>query len=888
MGTREEKWIQKWKQGHAFEPSILTNEKKFYFTVPYPYPTGPLHVGHGRTYTVGDVIARFQRVKGRNVLWPMAFHVTGTPILAVCDAIRREDVETTKLYEGYVSIYEKNQENVKKIVSSFTDPKNVARFFASHIQEDFEKMGYSIDWTRQFTTMDLEYQSFIQWQFKKFYQKGVLVKGNYPILYSPIDKNAVGEDDIRDGDTDKVTIQELELIKFKLLNNEKNRNANENVFLVASTLRPETVYGATNIWLGEKISYVKARVNNECWIIAPECVEKLQLQTKKVEILEKINANELFSQMVENPVQTEKKLPILTSGFVSGEKGTGIVYSVPGHAPWDYVALLELQKQNHPLASKIQPIFIVDTPGFEGIEAILAKHKATSLQHKEGIQAATEEVYKREFYDGKMNRHNGPLSGLTVKDAKARVLSILESLKRHDKLFEPSRKAFTRAGNPVLVAILDDQWFLDYSSREWKVQTKELVQKMPIFPEHFQKSIQDSLDWLEKRPCTRKRGLGTPFPFAEGWMIEPLSDSTTYMLFYIATGVVQKKGVKVEQLDESFWDAALLGKKLPSNDKRVTTATQIWNELNYWYPNDLRHTAPAHISNHISFFLFAHTLLFEEKFWPGNVTFNELLIRNGQKMSKSKGNVIPLQNAANEFGPDLVRLFTISSAGLERVADWKDNQVPQVKSKLNELEQILVHACGSKNNDSNEELKWLEERLRMKLGEGYEAYEKFEFMVAAQKIFFETLNEIKRFKKVFASDESLAVKRVMKEWLALICPITPFLSEEMGEKAGYKTLVSHFTVPQKPIGKPSEEIEKQVVFIESVLQDIEKVKKLVKGKQVKNGYIYSMDEKETAILQNVQTQLAKHANVQIKINDTHDPLGKMSKARKGRPALYLE
>lgn len=129
---REWKWQKAWKENHLFEPIKNSSKEKFFLTVAYPYPTGPLHMGHGRTYVVGDVLARFSRVKGKNVFWPMGFHVTGTPVLAVSDAIARNDPDKIDLYKQYVSIYEKNPKRINEIVRSFSNPKNVADFFAGY------------------------------------------------------------------------------------------------------------------------------------------------------------------------------------------------------------------------------------------------------------------------------------------------------------------------------------------------------------------------------------------------------------------------------------------------------------------------------------------------------------------------------------------------------------------------------------------------------------------------------------------------------------------------------------------------------------------------------------------------------------------------------------
>lgn len=893
--SREEKWIRKWKESHVFEPSVNPDSKKFFITVPYSYPTGPLHVGHGRTYTNGDVMARFHRVKGNNAWWPMGFHVTGTPVLAITDAIKRKDEVTVNLYKDYLAIYEKDPKQIEAILQSFENPQNVAEYFAKHISEDLDKIGASIDWRSRFTTMDVEYQKFIQWQFRQLYAKKALVKGKYPILYSIADKNAVGEDDIKDGDTDKVAIQNFELVKFPF----------GNAFVVASTLRPETIFGVTNIWINPAVEYVKALVNGEEWIIAKNAVEKLTQQGKNVQVKEIVPSASLIHQMVAHPLNANQKIPILSTGFVSAEKGTGVVYSVPGHAPWDFAALKEAQEKGDELAKAIAIKYVISAPELPKMEDWFVQNKSPTMQNKDVLQRMTEEIYKREFYEGSMNFSNGLLSGTPVQAAKEKIVQQLQQHQLHDLLYEPSRKALTRAGNPVSVAVLEDQWFLDYSSPEWKKKTQGLLSRMKIYPEHFKKSIADAIDWLEKRPCIRKRGLGTPFPYAEEWMIEPLSDSTIYPIYYVMVPHIRNARLKVTDLDDAFFNHAVLGNKLPNNDPRANTAERIHNDLNYWYPNDLRHTAPAHISNHISFFLFAHTLLLDEKFWPKSLTFNEMLVRNGVKMSKSKGNVIPLQHAVRDYGADLMRLFIVSSASFERVADWKDNQVPQVKKKMDELELVLRHAVSSTETKHTPESEWLVETLRKSLSEAYEAYDTNDFMGAAQKAFFEPLNQIKRFKKVFGMDEGMAVKHVIKEWLVLISPITPFLAEEMWELAQAGTASSQDVAPvtknatdngsfvslqsiSKPTGNPNEEMEEHVLFIEAVLGDMERVKKMLKGKQPKAAYVYTADAKDTEWITQAQKQLSKYALVEVKINDAHDPLGKKQKAQKGRPALYFE
>ena len=173
----ERKWQNIWQKRGIFEPKVDTSMKKFFFTVPYPYTSGTLHVGHGRTYTLGDITARFMRMQGFNVLWPLAFHITGTPILAVSKRIENGEKSVIKEHENYVSLHD--PQKAKEIVKSFVDPNNVAKYYSSVISKDMIELGCSIDWRRDFTTGDKIYNQFIKWQYHHLNKLGYLKKGEH-------------------------------------------------------------------------------------------------------------------------------------------------------------------------------------------------------------------------------------------------------------------------------------------------------------------------------------------------------------------------------------------------------------------------------------------------------------------------------------------------------------------------------------------------------------------------------------------------------------------------------------------------------------------------------------------------------------------------------------
>ena len=142
----EKKWQKKWADAKLFE-SNPDERKKLFLTVAFPYPSGAMHIGHGRTYTVPDVYARFKRMVGYNVLFPMAWHVTGAPVIGIADRIKRKDPWTLDLYERVHGV-------PKETLPKLEDPEYIVKYFSTEYHEVMEEMGYSIDWRREFRTID--------------------------------------------------------------------------------------------------------------------------------------------------------------------------------------------------------------------------------------------------------------------------------------------------------------------------------------------------------------------------------------------------------------------------------------------------------------------------------------------------------------------------------------------------------------------------------------------------------------------------------------------------------------------------------------------------------------------------------------------------------------
>ena len=832
----ERKWQERWEKEKAFEPTANARKKKFFFTVPYPYVSGNLHVGHGRTYAVGDVMARFKRMKGYNVLWPMAFHITGTPVLAVSQKIKNLDADALEMYREYVGIYEENPLKVEEIVESFKNPQKVVDYFSKKIVLDFRQMGFSLDFSRQFTTGDAEYNKFIEWQFFKYKEHGFLKQGSYPILFDIQEKNAVGEDDIKDGDTDPVELQKFVALKSKFSSD------GEEGFIISATLRPETVFGITNAFVNPKAKYVKAKVDGERLFLSREAAEKLSFQNHSVKIEKEFDGAFFVGKEIETPLL--QKIPILPAEFVDSDNASGFVHSVPAHSIADWVAIEELRKDGKTLAKfegvhlkgsveKIRPVSLIKLEGFGEFPAqeMAVQFKIFNTREKQKLEKATQHLYKAEFYGGVMKENCVGFGGKTVAEAKEDVADWLIRDGKAFWFYETNRPAVSRGGGKVIVGVLSDQWFIDFNSKGWKDLSSDCLSKMTIFPDAYRKQFEDVFNWLDKRPCARRRGLGTRLPFNRDWIIESLSDSTIYMAFYTVIKKINEHKIKPEFLDENFFDAVLLGRQY-----KGAISTKIMSELrsefSYWYPNDQRHTGIAHVTNHLSFFIFAHTAVFEEKFWPKCISLNEMVLSEGQKMSKSKGNVVLLNRIARDYGSDLFRLYCIGTADLESPLDFRKKDVESMRKILLKFRGFCErHLAADGKGKKTVLTKWVKSKLESAIKKSSLSLESFALRDYAQTAFFKMLNDFEYFDSRASDEEKAEVKKSVVKWVSLLSPLLPHLAEELWEKAKQKGFCSLSQWPEADEKKIDLKAEASEDFVQRVLDDVRKIAELVSKRQ---------------------------------------------------------
>lgn len=836
---REEKWQKHWKEQHAF--LAKPEGPKFFITVPYPYISGSLHIGHARVVTEADVVARYQRMTGKSVLYPMAFHISGTPVLGISLAIKNGDEKKIELYRGYVRQYITNEHEVDKIVKSFEDPVKIVEFFIPRMQEEFQILGLSVDWRRSYTSGDIEHQALVEWQFRKYKEQGYLKQGSYPILYSTTLQNAVGEDDIAEGDTNPVDVQEFTLIKFKFRNS----------YLVAATLRPETMFGQTNLWVNPHVTYVKIQVGDEHWIVSQEAAEKLSHQGKKIEIEEEIPGKMLLGKTCFAPF-VEREIPILPSTHCDPDIGTGIVTSVPSDAPFDYIALKELHSTelchkfgiDHTLVMNIDPIPIIKSKGYGDFpaEEIVKKFNIKNLDDKKLVEA-TQEIYKIGFHTGIMRENAKEFAGMPVAKAKEAMKQLLLEQGKADILYETTRKAKSRDGGKVIVAVLEGQWFLDFNAPGWKNLAKQALDTMELWPEKYRQQFEDVFAWLDKRPCARRRGLGTKLPFDKDWVIESLSDSTIYMALYPIVHIIRREHMKKEQLTDAFFEF-IMNKRGKFEHVAEETGVpkhvllEMQHEWQYWYPFDQRHTFTAHLSNHLSFMIFAHAAVFAKEHWPKRISFHGMILSEGEKMSKSKGNVISLLDIKEKYGADAFRAFMCNSTLVESTFNWDSQGVEQMKRHLDQLYCVLLQIQQNKKHGTVHDKAFVS-RTEGAIKRATQALERMDLREYSTIVLYEMLTDYKRAIKF--SKPELVNEYIAHRWIQLLAPLIPHIAEDAWH-VDEKNFVSLSKWPEYDASLIDERAELDQDYIEDIASNIRKNLQLKKIDKISSIILFQAED----------------------------------------------
>ncbi len=820
----EEKWQKRWSEARLFE-STPDGRDKFYATYPYSYMNGLPHIGHAFTVLRVEFQCRYRRMRGYNVLFPFAFHCTGVPIVAAAKRIK--DGESTQMQ------IMRSMGITDRQVKKFSEPEYWTRYFPKRWENSMRRLGMSIDWRRKFITTPLNpsYDSFVRWQFNVLREKNYVRLGSHAVIWCPKDNIPVGDHDRVKGEGETPT--EYTLLKFR---------TDEGDFLVTATLRPETAFGQTNLWINPEADYVRALVDNEVWILSKEAADKLTEQGRKLTVKGSLKGEELTGAYAFSPTMG-KRLVVLPAPFASPSKGTGIVTSVPSDSPDDYIALKDLKRkaENDTLEPSIahavvniEPVEIIDTPGYGTLPAktVVDRLNIRSQKDKEKLDRAREEVYREGYYKGVMLERCAEYAGLTVDAARSAIRKKLLESGDADTMYEPSGEVVCRCLTRCIVKVVSNQWFLAYGDQKWKEDTHEAIASMRFYPPLVRKQFEHVVDWLKDWACVHHTGLGTTLPWDDAWKIESLSDSTIYMAYYTIAHVIQKGKITSDRkLGQAFFDYVFLGigdsdeAAVQSGFSRSKTE-EMRKEFLYWYPMDMRNSGKDLVGNHLTFAAFNHVAIFPREHWPRSYGVNGWITISGTKMGKSAGNSLYLDDAIARFGADVTRL---TEAYADEGFDDPNFDTGFAETAGKRLLQMLDTAKNLNSLDDSGENSmdvWMMSMMARHYGGYIAAMEDMSYKNAVKSALVDMQNSARWYIKRRGTPNRRTMRKFAELQVMMLAPFTPHVCEEAWEAMGNQTFVSTQLMPE-----PSTMIENAGAlagegYLEGVIADISEILKV--------------------------------------------------------------
>ncbi|KAI9677845.1 MAG: cytosolic leucyl tRNA synthetase [Trizodia sp. TS-e1964] len=712
---------------------------KFFGTMAYPYMNGSLHAGHSFTASKIEFTTGFARMQGKRALFPLGFHCTGLPIKACADKLVREVAMFGTEFEGYsedaateelpnpapaqnqtrvdvTKFTAKKGKVAAKTVKSkyqfqimltlgiprseihrFADPQYWLTYFPPLCERDLTNFGARIDWRRSFVTTDANpyYDAFIRWQMNRLKDLEKIRFGSRYTIYSPKDGQPCMDHDRSDGEG--VGPQPYTAIKLKVLEwapeaaklIESKIPNGANVYFVAATLRPETMYGQTCCFVGPTIEYGVFKVSeSEYYVITERAARNMAFQgvfseTGVYKKLVDIPGSSLIGTLVNAPLSVHHQgVRILPMETVKATKGTGVVTSVPSDSPDDYATVADLSKKADYYKIKkewaeleIVPIIWTPTYGDLTAPAVVKLLKINSPKDIKPLAEAKDLAYKEGFYQGIMTI--GEFKGDKVQDAKEKVKQVLIKSRDAFDYSEPENLVVSRSGDECVVALMD-QWFLNYGENDpsWRDQALSWVENgLNTYTAETKNGFEGTIKWLNQWACARTYGLGSKLPFDPSFLVESLSDSTIYMAYYTIAHLLHKDifgkepgvaGIKASQMTDEVWDFVFARRELTSDVLKSQISKEnlecMRREFEYWYPLDMRVSGKDLIPNHLTFFLYIHIALFPSEYWPRSIRANGHLMLNGEKMSKSTGNFLTLDDILKKYGADASRI-ALADAG---------------------------------------------------------------------------------------------------------------------------------------------------------------------------------------------------------------------------------
>ncbi|KAH6649333.1 hypothetical protein F5144DRAFT_3189 [Chaetomium tenue] len=741
------------------------------------YVNGVPHLGHGFTISKVDFATRVARAEGKNTLYPQGYHATGMPIKACADKLANEIAMFGELFTGYdesdateesgdaseprpqskddvtkftnlkkgkaalKSAKAKYQFQVmmslgipREEIHKFADARYWLHYFPQLWQQHLTEFGCGIDWRRSFITTDINpyYDSFVRWQMRKLRDLGKIRFGKRYTVYSPKDGQPCLDHDRASGEG--VLVQEYIALKCKVMDwsaramevisSSNNIPSSADVFMIPATLRPETMYGQTNLFVSPTITYGIFKISDTIFYLATDRSARNMVfqgifpDWGTVPKVMEIKGSDLVGSSVRTPLSARDVVYVIPMDTIKETKGTGLVTSVPSDSPDDHIMTLELfKKATHygidPQWVCQDSIPIIDTPEYGNLIAptLVKKLKINSPKDERQLLAAKELAYKVGFYHGTMAF--GPFTGMPVQEAKTRIRQQLLDSGDAFVYCEPDGVVISRSGENCVAAFLD-QWFLAYGVDEpWRDETVGHLRDedglgFNCFSAVTKHALEQTFGWMKEWSVTRQYGLGTDLPWDPSQMVEGLSDSTIYMAYYTVAGFFHSDiygqlpgsaDVTASKMTDGVWEYIFALADGVQSDLPKVTLDAMRREFTYWYPLDVRISGKDLVNNHLVFFLYIHQAIWGKEgpdFLPKGIKLNGHLTLNGEKMSKSTGNFLTLTSAVQKFGADATRIALADGGDGIDDANFEEKTANATVLKLFELkrwiENVLQHA----------------------------------------------------------------------------------------------------------------------------------------------------------------------------------------------------
>ncbi len=810
----EKKWQKKWEEEKIFYADEKSKKKKFYVLEMFPYPSGTgLHMGHALNYTIGDIFARFKLLKGFNVLHPMGYDALGLP------------AENAAIKVG-------------------THPEEYTKNSMKNFTTQLKKLGFSYDWSRILNTSDPEYYKWDQWIFLKMLESGLAYQKESVVNWCPECKTVLANEQVVDGKCWRHENTKVESKYFKQWFLKITDYADELLRNLDNMEWPEKTKNMQKHWIGKSYgAEIDFIVNDNKWPVfttRPDTIygvtfvvvsahhkelEKLVTKEQKKEVdnfLKKIKSvSEKDIAVLEkegaftgsyaiNPV-TKEKIPIYVGNFVVADYGSGMVMAVPAHDKRDY---------DFARKYKIKIKVVINPVDFE-----LNSENITEAYVGEGTLI-----------------NSGKFDGLSNEKAKEEIIKFLENLKLGKKSIQFRLK----------------DWGIS-RQRYWGTPIPMIYcDKCGVVPVPFK-------DLPVKLPKEVKFGKGNPLLTNEKWINVKCPK---------CGGKARRETDTMDTFVNSSW--YFLRYADPKNKNKIFDSQKAL----YWNPVDVYIGGAEHACMHLIYSRFYVKFLRDiglvNSSEPANKLFHQGMLHadGGEKMSKSKGNVVEPLATIKKYGTDSLRLFLVSVASPDKDFDWSEKGI-QGSSRF--LKKVYSYFENLKEGKSSPEV---EIKLNNTIKNIEEYIETFEYRKATIEL-----------RELFDSiSDGGAGKKVLEKFLQLLNPFCPHITEELWEKLGNKGFISNSVWPKSEEIKIKENLKKDLYekAIENVFEVVKKVE--TRGEKISKVYLYVLPfELEKYNPENLKKKFGKEVFI-YRVNDAkkHDPEGKSKKARPGNPGFWFE